>query len=857
MRLVILAALFAVAASPAHAGFIAGAAGLVGLFSGALGTALKVGLVVGSIALQLLFSQKPKIPKPDDIRNTKKSEEGDGRWAIGRMEVEGVAVFGNTKGYEIYRLIAHAYGPLVAIEEYFYDGRPIIVEQEIGEDFIVTSPPFVTSSPIRSYFRIQTRDGDGRQQAFRKLVEQFPAQWTEDHHLNGIACSLLHMHSPGRGGEADSKKFDKILGGGLKNLRIRGRWGLPYDPRIDDYAWTDNGVLIALWARMQLPGAELQTFDFDGIGDMADEAEVLVPTIRRLVSEFDGRVDIEGPDNGEIIDDGTCVTEYDWENRVITGTGGSATATNPLLRWTNVLEVGATTKAKLVLSGPDKDLLVQIRYGGVAVSFTRDETITVGGSSVRIIEGTAVPDTASFVMRIDGTGGAFEIRIDTLEFTVYDTRKRCTLSGGGEGPIDTKVVEKMYECAGIEELRTADGKVTFRWLEDDPDAEFDLTEDDILEMALQNGPEGAERPNLCRVKYLSPERQYKESELPIQLFESIDGSYTGPAWARIQDEIDKYGEKPLELTLIYCTSAGQAAERARYLFHMARAISGEVTTLFSGLYAINRRIIDLSVPDVGTDGAMVPARTRIDDNVIVDDDGGTCNLSVKLIPALLRDEPWDVDRDSVLPSPKMEAPQYEAELDKPDAPFSACAVQYQPGGDMSGAYEMRVRYSAVDDATKSEANYRTYTGSDPDLWQGMTEIGTSHAWLAGNYVGEKVDFRVRMFNGDDEGSDLSDLLEIASLAIQNNTPNEPSVLVEVQGMPEDNLHLTITAPAEISVVQITVHGSTYDVRPLQTITHDVALGSSDVTVEVWAETTDGTESTRWEYTWTAPEPEGP
>lgn len=92
-----------------------------------------------------------------------------------------------------------------------------------------------------------------------------------------------------------------------------------------------------------------------------------------------------------------------------------------------------------------------------------------------------------------------------------------------------------------------------------------------------------------------------------------------------------------------------------------------------------------------------------------------------------------------------------------------------------GAYELRLPISGAGDGSGVEANFRGYTGSLPDSWQAMTEVGRTLAWVAGDYRGDKLDFRARVYNSDGETSYFSDVANVPSLAIDNAAPSAPAI----------------------------------------------------------------------------------
>lgn len=650
--------------------------------------ALSLALSAVQIGSMFLF-KKPSID-PQAIKTTSKGSEGPGRYATGRVELGARMGFGNTAGYDIFRLLLHCFGPIAAVEEYFYDGREITVEAN-GE---VSSPPW--AKPNGSWLNVKTKLGTGSETAWPDLISHFPTLWTANHRVRGIGQTLLHAVNPGTAHE----KFLRLYQGGIKELRLRARVGLFYDPRTASTAWTINGVLQCLhWFRM-LPGITDSAIDFDDIGLVATQGEALVPTA----------------------------------------------------------------------TGPEP---------------------------------------------------------------------RCQMSGGWEGPLTSDIVMDMLESCGLEVRTTATGKYTFAFIEDDPANELTLYSQHIIDIYPQAGPEGAKRPNKCTLRYFSPERRYEMAEVDL----------SNAPWARVEAEIDKYGELEFPVDLVFCCDASQAQRIARRLFHMARADFGVVKTKFSGLAEWGGRIVTLEIPDVGEifdggeDGASVFVKA-LTGPVRANDEEGTCEIPFQIIPDILK-SPWNPATDEVLAPPVLQALQYESELPMPAAPSAASVVQY-PGG----AYETRVKFAAVSGGTIAEAVYRTYTVGEPNAFSSMTEYngaGSSrYAYDAANTVGSRLDAKCRFFNSEDEGSYYSDLLTVASMAINNSKPAAPTLDVTVDDNGTSFAFTVKVSTTSMNVVQLKLQrfnqiGGTWS---------DVATGlgrpeqAVEYSFEEFSETSDKTVSLR-------------
>lgn len=236
------------------------------------GTAAAIGLsalqTLGSLALTASSFIRPKQPAadPNTLKNTAAGAEGPGRYAFGRVMLEGKIAIGNTAGYNLHRLILHCFGPIDAVEEYYYDGRAVTVE----EDGSVSSPPFAFPGGSNLYLR--TKPGDGTETAWPQLKADFPTLWTDDHRVAGIAQTLLTFINPGTG----SSRFPRLLTGGVKEVKVLARVGKCFDPRTEETKWTRNGVLWCAHWISRLPGWSGAMLDWDDIADRADEADEIV-----------------------------------------------------------------------------------------------------------------------------------------------------------------------------------------------------------------------------------------------------------------------------------------------------------------------------------------------------------------------------------------------------------------------------------------------------------------------------------------------------------------------------------------------------------------------------------------------------
>ena len=423
-----------------------------------------------------------------------------------------------------------------------------------------------------------------------------------------------------------------------------------------------------------------------------------------------------------------------------------------------------------------------------------------------------------------------DVTVDTYD---SGTAPRSQLSGGWEGVLDVDKVLAMLEGAGLQVRTSSEDKVYLEGIEDNPDAELTFPWEHVLEWELQDGPEGVERPNICRVKYFSPESQYTVEEIP--------GVLDLP-WATVTDEVTANGSRERIIELPFCTDSSQAQRIARRIFHMDRAPVLVIKTSLAGIALDRLYCVDVEIDGLGTDGGIGALKCVLDDLVINNGDG-TCEAVFRVIPDILKTA-FDPDVDEAAPPPTVEAGTFDAELDTPDAPDEATVVQYP----VSGSYETRVGFDGVADGVDAEALYQTYTAGELDAPLSLSDAaiingatGASARWMAYetdlNLLTEKVRYRVRLFNSSEDGSNLSDEFIVNAMATDNTAPSAPTFdATFVTG----NWECDYDIPAELQIVAIQFEtalspGGPWTVVSAKTV--DVQPGDSATGYVVPAQTT--------------------
>jgi hypothetical protein len=352
-------------------------------------------------------------------------------------------------------------------------------------------------------------------------------------------------------------------------------------------------------------------------------------------------------------------------------------------------------------------------------------------------------------------------RADVLVATKTGTEKRSRCSG--VWPSEAKrgdTMKQVLASIGAEIVLSDAGLIRIRLIDDAPEAEIQfLALPHITDFAWKSGPDAVERPNVCQVKYYAAEMNYEMAEIDM----------TGIGWARIDAEVERYGEKAFVAEYPFCPSAAQAQRNARRDFALERADSGAIRTNMVGLAAWGLTYADIEDVDAGETMLCRMAPPRIDDAA------GDVEIPFAVWPDL---PAWGPETDEAAAPEQVPEIQYESELDTPAAPAAAALVQYE---DLS--YETRLKFTAVTGGTIVEAVYRGYTGGEPDPFASMTEYDgagtTRYAWAADDTSGARADFKVRFFNAEEEGSYFSPPLTVDPMAVDNSAPAAPTLDVDV------------------------------------------------------------------------------
>jgi hypothetical protein len=396
------------------------------------------------------------------------------------------------------------------------------------------------------------------------------------------------------------------------------------------------------------------------------------------------------------------------------------------------------------------------------------------------------------------------------------------------------LLEQILSSTGCEIIARPGEKLGIRLIDDNRDSEMVLDKKHLLSFGLKSGPDGVERPNRCKVKYYSPERRYELAE--IDLVDDPEATPPVPLeWAYVQDEIDRVGEKVMDITLPFCPSAAQAQRIARRLFERARAEAGTMKTNMAGLACWGLRTIEVEPPDLGE------VLTLEIQPASIDDEDGTVEIPFHVQPVLAA---WDPDTMEALPPDTVPDLEYETAIAAPSNATAAAVVTYP-----DTSIHTRFGYPDPGASYTVEANYRIITAGIPGAWQSLAEwratSGASHAYVAADLTGQSIEFRHRLFNAEDDGSPWSETQSYTPAA-NNTAPGAPSVSVATAysdsggGYYADS---TVTTPNDLQVAYVTVSGTgapatTRAVKPGEVFTvrknAPIAPGSYTVTVQAFS-----------------------
>lgn len=336
---------------------------------------------------------------------------------------------------------------------------------------------------------------------------------------------------------------------------------------------------------------------------------------------------------------------------------------------------------------------------------------------------------------------------DVLVTTKTGTEARSRISGIWPSESNRgDVLKQVMDSVGCELVSSSTGKYYFKLIDDNPTSQVTIPEQDIYTQEWQSGPKAIERPNVCEVKYYSPERDYEMAEINL----------TGISWARIDDEVDRWGEKILTIELPFCPSASQAQRIARRIFEWSRADAGSIVTNLAGMAAFGCHYGTIDI--VGDSEVCKITSPRCNDQ------DGEVDIAFLSLPTLTT---WNPSTDEA-DAPEPYAVQVDdTALDTPSAPTFAFSVTYP-----DNSQEMRVLYPSLTGATGYLAAYSTLdTDGFRERYEPMTRVLEKFmSFELGNFVGQDIDFKLQAFDDDDNSTNFSESLAVSSLTENAASP---------------------------------------------------------------------------------------
>ncbi|MDX0432922.1 hypothetical protein GOL30_26335 [Sinorhizobium medicae] len=185
-------------------------------------------LAFGATALQGMFVDKPKVPKPDDGSYNLKQSVPSLAYVLGRTKKGGDYVFLEEKGGKAHHVIVwaghriHQY-----VQHYLHDDKATL-----SVDGGVTEPGHYDKDGV-SFVHIKTKLGLNSETAYTDVVTAFPTIWNNNCRGDGLASVYMTCKT------VDQTDFLDIYPNQMPEHSAVGDGALLYDPRKDS---TQGGV---------------------------------------------------------------------------------------------------------------------------------------------------------------------------------------------------------------------------------------------------------------------------------------------------------------------------------------------------------------------------------------------------------------------------------------------------------------------------------------------------------------------------------------------------------------------------------------------------------------------------------------
>ena len=413
-------------------------------------------------------------------------------------------------------------------------------------------------------------------------------------------------------------------------------------------------------------------------------------------------------------------------------------------------------------------------------------------------------------------------KADQLVFTrtgALEKRSRCWGAWEEDKVSKGDLLSQVFLSTGCELVYLDGGNsLGIALVDDERESEALFSSKTIESINLRSGPEGVERPNVCKVRYYSPERDYEMSDVSL-VFDQSASPQAPLSWSIFQPEIDKVGRKEVSYDLPFCPSASQAQRIARRAFLMERTDSGVAKFNLAGVGVWGARCIEIEHPDFGI-LKVEPSPPRIDN------EGNSVEFSFRQLPIIA---PWNPNLDEAL------APQQ-----LPDLGFSSTIMQPPPPIAMtritrsaSGGVVTRMALNAPPaNISTVEITYRITAGDRPGPWLSMVpsvNSGFHIATASGGVVGQQLQVRERHFNAAGDGSVYSVIFN-GILQVDTTPPAAGSITAILSGTQAEGVTVALAyeASSNLNVAGLLKGGSfsgLIDCDPGQKFTQTINLGS--------------------------------
>lgn len=208
--------------------------GLAPVIAGAVANLAIGAALLGITALVSSGSSGPTTSTPQ-AQGVLNQSTGPRLRGYGRAKLGGTRAFWDSAGGSLQQIVMAHHGQIDAFEQ-FYVGDIAVTLGALGA---VQQAPFV--HPFGSWVYIAGHDGSPTQTADTVMLSEWPAVWTAEHRLRGIAYwRTTYLSAP-------AEEFQSVFPEGYNTqVRCVCRLSKVWDPRTNTTAWSDTAALCIL-----------------------------------------------------------------------------------------------------------------------------------------------------------------------------------------------------------------------------------------------------------------------------------------------------------------------------------------------------------------------------------------------------------------------------------------------------------------------------------------------------------------------------------------------------------------------------------------------------------------------------------